>query len=139
MTERKKPAGSTSKKMLAAAMVAAGEYPDEVAKKLGVSRKKVNSDVVSVVRQFGLLGPATIDDARKILGHVSGRAAERLGGLIDSEDEHVALKAAGSVLDRVGLGAKSQMQLDVRRVDDATLEAEALEAARMLLESQTDG
>jgi hypothetical protein len=113
--------------------IAAGESVESVASSMGLQKAQVTRATTEVVRSLGLLGPSTIDEARKLLAHSSGRAAQRIAELIESDDEQTALKAASTTLDRVGIGAKSTMQLDVRRTSDAELESEALEAARLLL------
>lgn len=120
-------------KVAIASRVAAGEGASEVAKAMGLKPSQVTRATTEVVRSLGLLGPATIDEARKLLAGGASRSAQRILELVESDDEQVALKAAGTTLDRVGLGAKSTMQLDVRRVSDEQLEAEALEAAKLLL------
>ena len=123
----------SAEKASIAAMVASGKSTGEVAKTVGVSVRQVQAATTEVVRGFGMLGPATIDEARKLLAGGASRSAQRILELVESDDEQVALKAAGTTLDRVGIGAKSTMQLDVRRVSDEQLEAEALEAAKLLL------
>jgi transposase-like protein len=126
----------SAEKASIAALVASGKSTGEVARTVGVSVRQVQAATADVVRGFGLMGPSTIDEARKLLAHSSGRAAQRIAELIESDDEQTALKAASTTLDRVGIGAKSTMQLDVRRTSDAELESEALEAARLLLNTE---
>jgi len=123
----------TADRVAVALAVGAGRDVAEVAETMGLTPGAVRRATTEVVRRYGVAGPSTIDEARKLLAHTSGRAAQRIAELIESDDEQTALKAASTTLDRVGIGAKSTMQLDVRRTSDAELEAEALEAARLLL------
>ena len=130
---KRKSVDRTADRVAVALAVGAGRDPIEVAETMGMTPGAVRRATTEVVRRYGVAGPSTIDEARKLLAHSSGRAAQRIAELIESDDEQVALKAAGTTLDRVGIGAKSTMQLDVRRTSDAELESEALEAARLLL------
>jgi hypothetical protein len=51
---------------------------------------------------------------RRMLGDLTPRAINRLGALLDSEDEAVALAAVKEVLDRAWGRPRQQAQLEVR-------------------------
>lgn len=118
-----------------AVLSAQGLTSDEVAKSLGRSRDAVHRTLKrpDVVAARAQILASTTHTARAVLAAKAARAAERLGELVDSEREDTALRASGSVLDRVGLGGQTTVR-HVRELPQDELDAEYLAALALLRE-----
>lgn len=69
---------------------------------------------------------ATIKEgARLTLSRYTQKAIDRLVDAIDSDNEKIALQAAESVLDRVGLGKSQQHEVQVSQVEHEQAKTEA--------------
>lgn len=121
--------------MLATAVMAAQGLPQAaVAEQLGVSAHTVARDMAQVAT---VVGRSTVEAARKLLQGSALVAAQRVVTSIDDGecDGQTRLRAATTVLDRVGLGAQAQLAVTVSQQSDAELRALALEAVAALRES----
>lgn len=65
------------------------------------------------------------EDARLTLSRYTSKAIQTLVDAMDSDNEKVALTAAESVLDRVGLGKSQQHQVQVSQVEHEQAKTEA--------------
>ena len=81
--------------------VTTSEDIDEAAEKLGISRQQVYKRIAKYELKEKII--ALKEDALLELSTTSIKAARRIGTLIDSQDEKVALAASNSNLDRIGL------------------------------------
>lgn len=117
-----------------AALMAGGAAPSEAAAALGVGTQTLGRDAALIA---GPLGKSTVEAARKLLQGSALVAAQRVVTSIDDGecDGQTRLRAATTVLDRVGLGAQAQLAVTVSQQSDAELRALALEAVAALRES----
>jgi IS30 family transposase len=74
---------------------------------------------------------STVQDARAVLAANAARAAERVVELVESDRDDTALRAAGSVLDRVGVVQQQHVAI-LTSTPDEELRQEYLAAVELL-------
>lgn len=88
--------------------VTTSEDIGEAAEKLGISRKQVYERINKYELKDKII--ALKQNAIMELSATSIKAARRIGKLIDSDDERVALAASNSNLDRIGVTKSDDME-----------------------------
>lgn len=124
---------SEGEKGVAALMAASGASAHQISVKLGVSERTayrlMHSEVASSMRSRVLA--STVQDARAVLAANAARAAERVVELVESDRDDTALRAAGSVLDRVGVVQQQHVAI-LTSTPDEELRQEYLAAVELL-------
>lgn len=117
----------------AGAMHAAGAPVRQIASALDVSESAARRAIASPVAQgvAAVVLRDTIHAAKAQLADGAERAALRLVELVESDRDDTALRAANSVLDRVGVGATSTVK-HVRELSADELQAQYAEAVARL-------
>ena len=99
-------------------------FQDEVSRRRERIEKKSDDDIVN-----------SVSDARAHLTQKSTEAAQTLGRLLTSENEALQVRAADSILDRVGLGRPREAATPAGNI---TIQTESLQVLQLALKESRD-